>query len=349
MNWLLIGLLTAITASSQTPLENAQRLNEQGNRAGESGNDREAIRLYQESVAIWRSMGPEYEGHTAGTLLNLAVSLSADGQRQEASKVLEEALALHRRALGPTHHRTVSNMNLLASNYLMVGDPERAEILLKDALAIERELYPEDIQTARTLEALSNLFVRREKGSEALPLAEEALKITIHATGEDSLDTALAYSCVAEAHRFAGAPERALPLYRKARSLYEKKLGPDHPRVASIWSQEGLILMQDGKLTLADQAMTRAVTSLRKSCPVCAMELSITQTNLGLLRLKQKRYRDADEALTRAVELREKFAVKPGPELADALQNLATAREKQRLFEDAARLNARAQMIRGYR
>jgi len=65
--------------------------------------------------------------------------------------------------------------------------------------------------------------------------------------------------------------------------------------------------------------------------------------------LKQKRYRDADEALTRAVELREKFAVKPGPELADALQNLATAREKQRLFEDAARLNARAQMIRGYR
>ena len=349
MNWLLIGLLTAIAASSQTPLENAQRLNEQGNRAGESGNDREAISLYQESLAVWRSMGPQYEGHTAGTLLNLAVSLSADGQRQEASKVLEEALALHRRALGPTHHRTVSNMNLLASNYLMVGDPERAEILLKDVLAIERELYPEDIQTARTLEALSNLFVRREKGSEALPLAEEALKITIHATGEDSLDTALAYSCVAEAHRFAGAPERALPLYRKARSLYEKKLGPDHPRVASIWSQEGLILMQDGKLTLADQAMTRAVSSLRKSCPVCAMELSITQTNLGLLRLKQKRYRDADEALTRAVELREKFAVKPGPELADALQNLATAREKQRLFEDAARLNARAQMIRGYR
>ena len=66
MNWLLIGLLTAITASSQTPLENAQRLNEQGNRAGESGNDREAIRLYQESVAIWRSMGPEYEATHGG-------------------------------------------------------------------------------------------------------------------------------------------------------------------------------------------------------------------------------------------------------------------------------------------
>ena len=49
------------------------------------------------------------------------------------------------------------------------------------------------------------------------------------------------------------------------------------------------------------------------------------------------------------MELREKFAAKPGPELADALQSLAIAREKQRLFDDAARLNARAQMIRGYR
>jgi len=40
--------------------------------------------------------------------------------------------------------------------------------------------------------------------------------------------------------------------------------------------------------------------------------------------------------------------VKPVPEVADALQSLATLREKQRLFADAARLNARAQMIRGY-
>ena len=49
------------------------------------------------------------------------------------------------------------------------------------------------------------------------------------ATGEDSVDAALAYSSVAEAHRIAGAPDRALPLYRKARALYEKALGPGSP------------------------------------------------------------------------------------------------------------------------
>ena len=70
--------------------------------------------------------------------------------------------------------------------------------------------------------------------------------IAIKAAGEDSLDAALAYSNAGEAHRTSGHPERALPLFRKARALYERVLGPDHPRVASLLSQEGLIMMNDG-------------------------------------------------------------------------------------------------------
>ena len=253
MNWLLIGLLTAIRAAAQTPAETAQSLNTQGNRVAESGNYPEAQRLYREAIQIWRSLGPEYEAHTAGTLLNLAVAMADDGQRLAAVKISEEALALHRRTLGATHHRTVANMNLLASNYLMLGDPDRAEALFREALPIERELYPRDIQTARTLEGLAYGLVRRRQAREALPLAEEALGIAIQCAGEDSMEAALAYSSVAEVHRAMGSGERALPLYRKARALYQKALGPDHPRVASILSQEGLILMQDGKLALAEQ------------------------------------------------------------------------------------------------
>jgi tetratricopeptide (TPR) repeat protein len=349
MNGLLIGLLTAITATAQMSSEMAQSLNTQGNRLAESGNYPEALRLYRESINIWRALGPEFEGHTAGTLLNLGVALAGDGQRPAASKVLEEALVLHRHALGVTHHHTLSNMNLLASNYLMLGDPERAEALLQEALPIERERFPEDIQTARTLEGLSNLMTRRGQGPEALPLAEEALRIALHSAGEDSVDAALAYTSVAEAHRINGSPDRALPLYRKALALYEKALGPEHPRVAGLMSQEALILMQDGKLSLAEQEMVRALEILEKTCPACVVENSIVQSNLGLLRVKQKRYREADEALTRAVELREKFAPKPGPELADVLKTLAFVREKLRRFDDPARLKSRAETILSYR
>jgi tetratricopeptide (TPR) repeat protein len=342
-------MFTAITTAAQTSVEMAHSLNTQGNRVAESGNNPEAQRLYREAIQIWRSLGPAYDAHTAGTLLNLAVAMTDDGQRLAAVKVSEEALALHRRTLGGTHHRTVANMNLLASNYLMLGDPDRAEALYQEALPIERELYPRDIQTARTLEGLAYGLVRRRQPREALPLVEEALGIAIQCAGEDSMDTALAYSSVAEVHRAMGSGERALPLYRKARALYQKALGSDHPRVASILSQEGLILMQDGKLALAEQSMAQAVKSLKTACPGCLVELSIAESNLGLLRLRQKRYREADEALTSAVELREKFAVSTGPELADALQSLALVREKEHRFDDAVRLNTRAEMIRGYR
>ena len=142
---------------------------------------------------------------------------------------------------------------------------------------------------------------------------------------------------MAEAHRVA-EPERALPLYR-SRWLYERR--SDRTSGSRPVSQEGLILLQDGKLSLAEQAMVRSVDILRKGCPECVVELAILQSNLGVLRLKQKRYREADEALNTAVELREKFS-KPGPELADVLHLLAFAREKERLFDDAARLNARS-------
>jgi tetratricopeptide (TPR) repeat protein len=116
MKWILVGLLTALTAAAQTPVETAQTLNTEGNRVAESGNYPEAQRLYMEAIGIWRSLGPAYEAHTAGTLLNLAVAMTDQGQRAVAAKVLEEALALHRHSLGAQHYRTISNLNVLANN-----------------------------------------------------------------------------------------------------------------------------------------------------------------------------------------------------------------------------------------
>jgi tetratricopeptide (TPR) repeat protein len=350
MNWLRIGLLiTAMAIPAMAQADAAMDLNERGNRAADEGKEVEAEKLYREAIRIWRSLGVAYEAHLAGSLMNLGVTLCGNGMRPAGAKVYEEALALHRRSLGPKHQRTVSNMNLLASDYLMLGDPASAQALLQEALPIERELYPNDIQTARTLEALSNVLVRQDKTDRAITLAEEALVIALKAAGEDSQDAALAFSTVAEAHRSGGRPERALPLYRKSRAIYEKALGPEHPRVASILSQEGLILMDEGKLALAEQLMVRSLRALANTCAACIVERAIAENNLALLRLKQKRYADADRLLSHVLQLREEFTAQPGREVAEALQSLSFARQKQRLFQDAERLQSRAAAILGYR
>ena len=346
-----LSAVLILAASAQVlsaQLARALDLNDRGNAASDAGHYQEAIGLYRDALAIWRESGPKYDSHRAGTLFNLGIVISATGNRPEAAQVLEQSLALHRKTLGVRDHRTISNINLLASNYLMIGRVDEAEALLKEALPIDRELFPDEIQTARTLAGLCNVMVRRGHPEDAIAPAEEALRIAIKAAGENSLDVALAYSNVGEAHRSAGRPERALPLFRKARELYEKALGPEHPRVAALLSQEGLILMGDGKLATADRLMTRAVESLGRGCPNCAVELAIVENNLALLRFKQQRYRDADELLSHAIALRERFSPTPGAEMAGTLRLLAAVRKKEHLYEDAARLTARADVILGY-
>jgi tetratricopeptide (TPR) repeat protein len=342
----VIGIAGAIAAGAQTAPAD---LNELGNRAADRGDFAAAEPYYQKAVEQFRAMGPNYDAHLAASLVNLAAANCGQGRRAEGARYFEEALVLHRRTLGPKHLRTLINVNRMATNYLMLGDTGRAESLFADALAIERELYPNDGQLALTLGGLAAVRMRKGQMAEVLPMAEEALEIARKSSGDSSVDAAQMYANVAEVHRVSGRIDRALPLYRKARFIYEKELGETDARVASILSQEGLILLEEGKLTLAGRALERAVDLLLESCPSCVPEVSIAENNLGVLRLKQKRYGEADRLLTHVLALQEKYLARPGREMADTLQNLSVVREKEQFHKDAVRLRNQANTILSYR
>ena len=349
MNWLrclVIGVAGLAAAAAQTPVAD---LNALGNQAMDRRDYPAAESYYRKAIEEFRNLGPAYEAHLAASLFNLGIAFCVEGNRAEAARYYEEALALHRRALGPKHLRTVTNVNRMAGNYLTLGDVERAEGLYTEALLIERELYPNDVQLAYSLCGLAAAHLRKGQNGDVLALAEEALDVARRTAGDTSLDAAQMYANVAEIHRTFGRPDRALPLYRKARFIYEKAPGSADSRAWSTLSQEGLILMGEGKLTLAEQALTQALDGLGKSCPSCIPEVSVAENNLGLLRLKQKRYADADQLLSHALLLQEEYLARPSREMADTLRNLAAVREKQRLHADAVRLQNRATMILGLR
>jgi tetratricopeptide (TPR) repeat protein len=340
--------MVALTASASAQPDQGMELNDRGLAAAQRGDQAEAQRLYGQALRIFRAGGPQFESHVAAVLVNLGESLCASGRRAEAVPGYEEALAVNRRVLGPKHIRSLNNMNVLATAYLLLGEVERAEPLLTEALATERELYPNDLELAHTLAGLAALRSRQGKPAEALPLAEEALSLALRVAGEESADTALMYASVAELHRQAGRPERALPLYRKSRAICERILGAQHPRVASILSQEGLALMQDGKLSLADEEMTRADDLLARYCLGCLSERALSRHNLGLLRMRQHRYAEADRLLTGALAMEEQASARPGRDMANTLEMLALVREKEKRHEDAVLLKSRASVILAY-
>jgi tetratricopeptide (TPR) repeat protein len=347
MKWAAAILITGMALAAQQ--DPAFEWNEQGLAVARTGDQQAAEKLYEQAIARWRTLGTGYEAHLATSLSNLGMAQCAQGRRRECAATLEESLAIFRRTLGLSNDRTLTAMNLLAGVCLMMEDNVRAEALFSEALPVERQYFANDVQLSRTLGGLASLKMQRGELEPALPLAEEALKVTLAAEGEESIDTALEYANVAEIHRVAGRRERALPLFRKAREIYEKQLGAEHPRVASMLSQEGIILMDDNKLGMAGRLMERARKIVDEHCAGCDFEQAVTRSNLGLLRMKQKRYVEADVLLSEALSLQEKYSKRPGSNMAATLQALAQVRNHQKRYDEAARLNQRASTIMSFR
>jgi tetratricopeptide (TPR) repeat protein len=323
----------------------ASSLNDRGLDAAARSQYAQAELLYRQAVQIWRSLGPSYDAHTATTLLNLGSVLCNQGDWREGVDALEEALALHRRSLGATHLRTVRSLSLLGQAYVQSGDLDRAEPALAEALASARELYPNDVLLAQTLLFLSLSRRLQGKLDEALQLGEEGLNTALKAGGEINSEAALAYESVANIHRLAGRPERALPLFRKARFIYERTLGPASPTLASLISQEGLALLDDGEISLAGQQMSQAVDALAQMGPCCAYRLAAAESNLARLRLRQRKFADAERLLTHALSIEEGLPSRPVFEMAATLGVLAQLRKAQRRDAESTQLTGRALAI----
>jgi tetratricopeptide (TPR) repeat protein len=335
-----IPLAMAPLAMAMDQSREALELNRRGLEAVHRGDAAEAEKLYRQSIDIYKTMGPNYVPHIGVAEYNLGQALCLSGHRGEARPVLEDALALLRGSLGVRHKDTLAAMNYLGGLRLMMGDTSGAKALFQEALPIERELYPQDDQLALTLGGLSSILIREDRAEEALPLADEALSVALAADGEMSVNAALAYATAAEVHRSARRYDRALPLYRKSLNIYEKLLGPDHPRVAGVLSEIGVIEMEDHNYTLAERDMQRGLEIVQRS-PGWDFEEWIAETNLGVLRLRQGKYEEAAHLLTRSLEKQEHAGIHDGHDIAITLRALAAVREKQRRYEDAKQLRER--------
>jgi tetratricopeptide (TPR) repeat protein len=334
-----------VVSAEGQPDRSALNLNEQALAAAAHSDFAGAERLFGEALHIWRSLGPRYEAHTATTLANLGEMLCGSGKWREGAGALEEALQLNRHSLGPKHIRTVSNLALLGHAYLNLADLNRAESGFTEALAIERELYPNHVLVGHTLLGISLLRRRQGRFDEALQAGEEGLQAALQAAGESDAGVAMAYENVATLHLSAGRPERALPLFRKAHLLYEKTLGPASPALASLLSQEGLALLNDGKVTLAANQMTQAADILRRMGPAGEYRLAIAETNLALLRLRQHNLAEGERLLIHALSIEDRHPAQPAYDLIATIGVLAELRKAQRRDADAAQLMARLVVI----
>lgn len=323
-------------------------LNDRGVDASQRGDHETAIRLLDEAIQFWRLKGPAYDPAVATALYNKAEAQCGLGKWKESVANFEESVALMRKSRGDRNLRTVRYENALANAYLMLGERGQSEIVFRRVLEVERQDFPDSEEVAHTLAGLSSVATREGRLSDALPMADEALRIGIASLGEKRPETATLYANVAQIHALMGHTERAMPLYRKARAIYDATLPPDNPRIGLILSQEGQAYLLDGKRALAEKDLRDAIDHLRH-CPACGVELAVAENHLAGLRMRQNRFVEAAELLTDAMSVEERFHGRPGAETAATLELLSKIRTQEKRFDDAARLHERAQTILSYR
>jgi tetratricopeptide (TPR) repeat protein len=337
-----IGILLLAIHTGATQPQAALEVSNRGLDAYDRGDYRAAELLDRDAVEKWLALGSAYAPHLGITRMNLGQVLAMEGRRPEALAELAQSVELLRGAFGVKDEHTLIGMNLLAGLQLMLGDSAGARKVLEEAVPVAREIDPHGIQLARALDGLACLRLREHRLDEALPIADEALRLAIESAGEDSVDAALTYATAAEVHRVAGRPDRALPLYRRARAIYEKIRGPQDTRVAAVLSQEALILIDERKFALAEQELNRALAIVERSCPDCRLERWNAESALGLLRTRQGKYSEADRLFTSVLAMQESAQPQPSEDLAGTLNALAFVRRKEKRFDDAERLSHRA-------
>jgi tetratricopeptide (TPR) repeat protein len=334
-------LLFVVTCVEAQP-EAARKLNEGAIDAYSRSDFAAAERLARAAIAKWQILGDAFAAHAAVARINLAEALAAQGRRGEAMEEARSAVRVLTATVGPRDPHTLVGMNLLAAIELAAGQVEEAERTLDEAVPIARAIDAGGLNLSRTLHVLACLRLRQRRFDEALPLAEEARHLAVQDAGDDSFDAALTYATVAEVHRAAGRPDRALPLYRLARAIYEKRMGPDDIRVAPILTEESLILIDEGEFVLAERQLKHSLAIVEHSCPLCGSERWSALSGIALLRTRERRYAEADRLFTQVLALEEQAQPLPAATLADTLTALATVRRKENRAGDADRLTQQA-------
>ena len=121
-----------------------------------------------------------------------------------------------------------------------------------------KSFTPEQQERLREAEQLTNKVLQlwqAGRSREALPLAQEALKIRAQILGPEQMDTALSLFAVGTQYHALGEYAEAEPLFRRAMEIVKKLKGENHPDYASVLNNLASLYQAQGDYRRAEAAL----------------------------------------------------------------------------------------------
>jgi len=143
----------------------------------ELGRHADAVKLFQETLALRKGKLGRDHPDTLQTMHNLAHSYAELGRHADAVKLSQEALALRKIKLGRDHPDTLASMHNLALSYCALGRHADAVKLHEETLALQKAKQgPDHSDTLMSMWGLAESLVKLDRGAEAVRLIDECLK-----------------------------------------------------------------------------------------------------------------------------------------------------------------------------
>jgi CHAT domain-containing protein/Flp pilus assembly protein TadD len=228
------------------------------------------------------------------------------------------------------------------------SNPRRATLFLFAFLILILCAPPATAQEARWRELTAQVeqLYKQGKYSDAIPVAQEALRVAESTFGPEDPNVATSLNNLADIYRKQGRYADAEPLVKRALTIREKVLGPDHPDVAESLSNLADLYYYLGRYAEAESLDKRALAIYEKTLGPEHPYVTGALNDLALLNGKQGRYAEAESLYKRALGIREKVLGPENADVAESLDDLAMLYDKQGRYAEAEPLDKRALAIR---
>lgn len=195
---------------------------------------------------------------------------------------------------------------------------------------------------------LMGLYRKLGKKEEAIANADRALSLAAAIGIAESVAGATTLLNAATVQKAFGNPAGAIPLFERARAVYESGLKPNDPRLAGLYNNMSLALVDLGRFDEARKLYEQAIAIL-SATPGNEPEIAVTYLNLANLEEAEKGLEDGAEAIESALATAESRLNTPGQaqngNYAFVCEKCAPTFEYYGHFAFAAELTERARRI----
>ncbi len=230
-------------------------------------------------------------------------------------------------------------LNLGLSSALMAGEI----VQTKTGLPFAQEGH--SAETDQLIKLVKKI-IERGKGTEALPLVEQMVKLLRQRLGPQKPELASSLNSLASLYKHLGYFSKAEAMYKEALMIGRSTLPANHPDLARDLIDLALLYKTQGRYSEAEPLYKNALAIVRLSFPNNHPNLAITLSNLAGLYYSQGRYAQAEPLFKESLKIRRLSSPENTSELAIHINNLAILYSTQGQYIEAEPLFKESLTIR---